>query len=160
LTALRPTFADLSSERRVPRYGKALHHLLGSSSATASADVAAGLTAPTGDTSGSSQPLFVRPTAQAPRPGLDGAVPVDAPAGTAVFIGVDMATRPDMNAITLIVSDRTMILLKALATHDGMELGDAVLHACCQHARRILGPLARAVLDEQERALQQRSGGP
>ncbi len=76
-----------------------------------------------------------------------------ASAGARGFLGVDLAAGDDMTVFSFVVSPQLMVLINALATHDDVSVADALIAACAHRAKAIgLGPLARAVLDEQERA--------
>ncbi len=55
-------------------------------------------------------------------------------------------------AIGLRITPQMLVLIKAVAAHDGVSLAQAIVGACAFRADHIgLGPLARAVLDERER---------
>lgn len=90
------------------------------------------------------------------------AAPPAHPAGAAFSdyteSGPKVATRPDQtvpvgaSAGTVTLSDRTLILLRAIASYEQCSNEHAVALALADYATKIgAGPLARAVLDERDR---------
>lgn len=70
----------------------------------------------------------------------------------AVAAGCDLASKPDVMAHAVFLSDHALVLLRAIAAYEQVDDAVAVTLALAGHAERIgAGPLARAVLDEIER---------
>lgn len=107
-------------------------------------------------------------TAPCPTPqgAADAAAPVPPSSGAAAFLhftesGRSVATAPEQAAPAqgascdgaVKLSDYAMILLRFVASYERCSNGEAVLLALSDYVRKIGGgPLARAVLDERERA--------